>query len=134
MKTQTQGIDPPAGVDRKGTSPQPAAMAAPNAPLANAANRKLYLFARFNARAGREAAVEAAIREVIAATREETGCLAIHFFRSIGDSRLFYIHSRWRDSGAFDLHAKLPHTLRFVERIRTLIDHEFESVRTLRIE
>lgn len=109
-------------------------MIAPNEPLEDVAHRELYLFARFYALAGREAAVDTAIREVIGATREETGCLAIHSFRSIGDSRLFYIHSRWRDGGAFDSHAKLPHTLRFVERIRTLIDHEFESVRTLRIE
>lgn len=35
----------------------------------------------------------------------------------------FYVHSRWRDSAAFDLHASLPHTVRFVSAVETLIDH-----------
>lgn len=94
---------------------------------------RLFLFARFRALPGHEADLEAAIRDVITPTRAEADCLAIHLYRSTRDPGLFFIHSRWRSEAAFDAHARLPHTVRFVERVRTLIDHEFESHRTVQI-
>src|SRR6266850_1143374 len=42
------------------------------------------------------------------------------------DPRLFYIHSRWKDEAAFESHAGMPHTVRFIERVTPLIDHPFE--------
>jgi quinol monooxygenase YgiN len=39
---------------------------------------ELFIFARFHARPGHEATVAEALREVIAPTRGEPGCLAIH--------------------------------------------------------
>jgi len=77
-----------------------------------------------------ESAVVAAIREVIPPSRAEPGCLSIHGFASTRDPRLFYIHSRWIDEAAFDLHATLPHTVGFVARMTPLIDHPFEVTRT----
>jgi quinol monooxygenase YgiN len=38
----------------------------------------------------------------------------------------FYIHTRWRDMAAFERHAELPHTLRFVETVEPLLDHPFK--------
>jgi quinol monooxygenase YgiN len=85
---------------------------------------EIFIFTRFHALPGSEAAVEQALREVAAPTSEEAGCVGIHVFRSIRDPRLFYIHSRWKDEAAFDLHASLPHTVRFIERVGPLLDHE----------
>ena len=34
------------------------------------------------------------------------------------------------DESAFDRHAQLPHTMRFVDKIQTLIDHPLEATRT----
>jgi len=51
-------------------------------------------------------------------------------FRSSRDPQLFYIHSRWQDEAAFDRHASLPHTARFVARMEPLIDHPFDVART----
>jgi quinol monooxygenase YgiN len=81
---------------------------------------------------GRFLAVAAALLEVVPPTREEQGCISISAFGSIRDTRLFYIHSRWIDEPAFDGHARLPHTERFVETVRTLIDHPLEVTRTPR--
>ena len=67
---------------------------------------------------------------MVGLSRAESGCLSIHAFRSTRDPRLFYIHSRWRDETAFDHHAELPHTKRFIERIQTLIDHPLDVTRT----
>jgi quinol monooxygenase YgiN len=93
----------------------------------------LFIFARFHARPGNEGAVAAALREVIAPTREEPGCVAIHAFRGTRDPRLFYIHSRWADETAFDRHAGLPHTVRFLERVQPLIDHPLDVNRAEQI-
>jgi quinol monooxygenase YgiN len=90
---------------------------------------ELFIFARFHARAGEETNVAAALRDVLGPSRAEAGCIAIDAFASTRDPRLFYIHSRWIDEAAFDLHATLPHTVRFVDRMTRLIDHPFEVTR-----
>ena len=89
-----------------------------------------YTFVRLHAREGEESAVEEALREVTGPTREETGCLSIHTFRSTRDRRLFYIHSRWADEAAFQVHGGLPHTVRFLERVDALLDQPREVART----
>lgn len=91
---------------------------------------ELYIFARFHATPGNEAAVAAAIHEALAPSSKEPGCLSIHAFRSVRDPRLFFIHSRWVNEEAFDTHAELPHTLRFIERVQPLIDHALDVNRT----
>ena len=92
---------------------------------------ELSIFARFHAREGQDAAVAGVLRVQAAGVREERGCLAIQAYRSIRDQRLFYLHSRWADEAAFELHAELPRTVRFVERMEALIDHPFEATRAL---
>lgn len=94
---------------------------------------ELFIFARFHARPGNEDAMLEALLDVITPTREEQGCLRIHAFRSVRDPQLFYIHSHWKDESAFDYHASLPHTVRFIENVETLIDHPLEVTRAERI-
>src|SRR3954451_19198497 len=81
---------------------------------------ELFIFARFHARPGNEDAVAAAIAEVIPQSAAEAGCSSIRAFRSTRDARLFYIHSRWVDEAAFELHAEMSHTVRFLERVELL--------------
>jgi quinol monooxygenase YgiN len=92
---------------------------------------EIYIFARFHAREGQERAVDEAIREVLPPTAAESGCLGIQAFRSVRDERLFFIHSRWKDEAAFDRHAALPHTRRFLERVEAAIDHPLDVNRTV---
>ena len=94
---------------------------------------ELFIFARFHARPGHEDAVADALLDVVAPSREEPGCLSIHAFRSVRDAGLFYIHSRWKDEAAFEHHAGLPHTVRFVKRMEPLIDHTLDVTRAERI-
>lgn len=72
----------------------------------------------------------APLRDVVGPTREEPGCLAIEAYRSTRDPLLFYIHSRWIDEAAFETHAGLPHTVRFLEQVQPLIDHALDVTRT----
>ena len=94
---------------------------------------ELYIFGRFHLRAGEGGAFEEALREVLARSREEAGCLVIHGYRSIRDGRLYYVHSRWRDEEAFEVHARLPHTVKFLERVAELIDQALDVTRAERI-
>jgi quinol monooxygenase YgiN len=92
------------------------------------------VFVRLHAREGEERGVEAALREVAGASREESGCLSFHTFRAVRDRRLFYIHSRWVDAGAFERHAELAHTVRFLERVDVLLDEPRNVTRTEMME
>jgi quinol monooxygenase YgiN len=94
---------------------------------------EMFIFGRFHARPGNEGAVAEALLDVLAPSREEPGCLSIHAFRSMRDPQLFYIHSRWKDEAAFERHAGLPHTLRFVVGGAPLIDHALDVTRAGRI-
>lgn len=94
---------------------------------------ELFIFARFHAHPGQERAVEAAVREVIGPSSEEPGCVSIGAFRSTRDRQLFYIHSRWKDETAFETHAGLPHTVRFLERVAPLLDHPLDITRAERL-
>ena len=84
---------------------------------------ELFLFARFDARPGCEAALREAIRTVEGPTRVEPGCLSYQAFQSVRAPGEFYVHSRWRDRAAFELHASLPHTILFTSTVEALIDH-----------
>jgi len=95
---------------------------------------ELYIVGRFHAREGQEAAVAAALRAVVGPSRAEPGCLAITAFRATREPRLYFIHSRWKDETAFDHHAGLPHTVRFLESVQPLIDHPLDVNRVLPID
>ncbi|HKU95740.1 MAG TPA: putative quinol monooxygenase [Vineibacter sp.] len=90
---------------------------------------ELFIFARFHAREGQEAAVMAALDDVVIPSRDEPGCVTIAAYQSVRDPRLLWIHSRWIDEAAFDLHAQQPHTVRFLERVQQLIDHPLDITR-----
>lgn len=90
---------------------------------------ELFIFSRFHVRSGNESGAEEALAHVLGPSRDEAGCLSIHAFRSIRDPRLFYIHSRWINEAAFDIHAGLAHTVRFIERMEALIDHPLDVTR-----
>ena len=95
---------------------------------------ELFIFARFHARPGNESVVKEALHNVLEPTRAERDCLSIHAFQSVRDTRLFYIHSRWKDEAAFDYHAGLPHTVSFIKCVEPLIDHTLDVTRTERID
>jgi quinol monooxygenase YgiN len=97
------------------------------------AEMELVVFARFHARPGSGPAVAECILANLSPTRDEPGCLEIHAYQSVRDPELFYIHSRWKDVAAFERHAILPHTVRFLGRVEALIDHPLDVTRTEQI-
>ena len=94
----------------------------------------VHVFVRLHAAPGNDERVYDALRTVVAASRAEPGCLAMDAFRSRRDPRRFVIHSVWRDAAAFDEHARLPHTILFMETVDALVDEPRDVTRTLRLE
>ena len=88
---------------------------------------EVFVFARLHARPGKRSGVERAMFEVQGPTRAEPGCLAYGGFHSVRDPDEFYIHSRWQNLDAFECHAGLPHTVRFVASVEPLLDHPFKA-------
>ena len=78
--------------------------------------------------------MEEALGEVAGHTRGEAGCLSFHTFRGMRDGRLFFIHSRWVDEAALQVHAGLAHTARFLERVDALLDQPKEITRAEMME
>ena len=94
---------------------------------------ELYIFGRFLVLDGKESVFEAALGEVVTATRGEAGCLDVHGYRSVRNARLYYLHSRWKDVEVFEAHTKLPHTERFLERVEALLEEARDVKRCVRI-
>jgi quinol monooxygenase YgiN len=65
--------------------------------------------------------------------RAEPGCIGYQAVRGSRDPALFFIHSRWKDEAAFEHHAALPHTVRFLATVGPLIDHPLDVARAARI-
>src|SRR5713101_5177348 len=91
-------------------------------PVPLGAAMELYIFGRFLVLDGKEGAFEAALGEVVMATRAEAGCTEVYGYRGVRNARLYYLHSRWKDVEVFEAHAKLPHTEKFLERVEGLLE------------
>ena len=87
---------------------------------------EIFVFARLHAHPGQREAVRDAMYRIQGPTRVEPGCLDYGAFQSLRDPDEYYIHSRWQDQRAFDLHAELPHTVRFLAEVEPLLDHPFK--------
>jgi quinol monooxygenase YgiN len=94
---------------------------------------ELFVFTRCHAKQDLQHSVAATIQAVLIPTRQEPGCLKIEAFASTADHRLFFIHSYWKDEAAFDHHLQLPHTVKFLEAIQTLIDQPMDVTRSRRL-
>lgn len=87
----------------------------------------VFVFGRFHARPGKRDELRQAMFDVQGPTKAEPGCLDYGAFHSVRDPDEFFIHSRWQDLAAFEHHAELAHTQRFLASLETLLDHPFKA-------
>ena len=88
-----------------------------------------HFIVRFEPQAGKEAAFREEMVRVAETSRGESGCLGIEVFESVREPLVFAIHSEWTDEAAFELHATLPHTVRFLEAAEKLLTHRVQGLR-----
>jgi quinol monooxygenase YgiN len=93
----------------------------------------VHFFVRFEPPAGKEKDFREELLRVVAPTRAETGCLAMHVFESLREPLVFAIHSEWADEAAFERHAQLPHTIRFIGAAEELLGRPVQGLRSREI-
>ena len=87
---------------------------------------EVFIFARLHAAPGKRDSVREAMWRIQGPTRKEPGCLSYGAFESLRDPDEFVIHTHWKELSAFEAHAELPHTVRFVAEVEPLLDHPFK--------
>ena len=93
----------------------------------------MHFIVRFEPQPGKEAEFRQAMLRNVEPSRAEKGCLALRTFESIREPKVFAIYSEWVDEAAFELHARLPHTVRFLEAAEKLLTHPVQGLRTREI-
>jgi quinol monooxygenase YgiN len=78
---------------------------------------------------GKEAAFREELLRVNGPSRAEKGCLRIDVFESVREPIMFAVYSEWVDEESFEVHANLPHTLRFLEAAQMLLSHPVQGLR-----
>ena len=93
----------------------------------------IHFLVRLEPLSGKHAEFREELLRVVTTSRTEVGCLAIHAFESLREPFEFAIHSEWADGAAFELHATLPHTVRFLRAAEKLLTHPVQGLRSREI-
>jgi quinol monooxygenase YgiN len=91
---------------------------------------ELDVFARFSRRPGQEERMAQVLREQARAVRLEPGGLYIQPCRSKREPSRFFLFSRWTDEPAFQVHADLDATSRFISTMEQLSDQPVDVHRS----
>src|SRR5262249_18397840 len=92
-----------------------------------------HFIVRFEPLPGKEAEFREELFRVNEPSRAEVGCLKIDLFESLKEPYLFAVHSEWVDEASFELHATLPHTVKFLAAAEKLLPHPVQGLRLYRI-
>ncbi len=92
-----------------------------------------HFIVRFEPLLGKENAFREELLRVNEPSRAETGCLSIEVFESLRPPTVFAVYSEWVDEASFELHATLPHTVRFLAAAETLLSHPVQGLRLRQI-
>ncbi len=93
----------------------------------------VHFIVRLVPRSGAVAEFRDELFRVVPPSRAEPGCLSIHAFESLREPPEFAIHSEWADEPAFERHAQMPYTVRFVEAAEQLLTHPIQGLRSREI-
>ena len=88
-----------------------------------------HFIVRFEPLPGKEAAFRDELLRINQPSRAETGCLSLEVFESLREPSVFAVHSECSDEASFELHATLPHTVRFLAAAETLLTHPVQGLR-----
>ena len=84
--------------------------------------QQVTIIATLHARPGMEQALEARMRTMIAATRQEPGCIRYDLQRSELDSASYVMIEYWADAQALQLHFDSPHMAALSQDLPELLD------------
>jgi quinol monooxygenase YgiN len=82
--------------------------------------KTITVVATFQARAGKEAELRAALTGLVAPTRKENGCLNYDLHVSPESSGRFLFHENWTSKAALETHLQSPHVQALLPRVDEL--------------
>ena len=94
----------------------------------------IVVVATMRSKAGRESEVRDVLRELVAVTRAETGCLLYDLHVREGDPTLFMFYERWESDAALDAHLTSPHVGDAFAKLGELLESSPEILRFVRVE
>lgn len=83
---------------------------------------KLTIVVQIKARSGQDGALEQALREVVAPTHSEPGCIRFALHRSSSDKGSFLLVERWASQVALDEHLQQPYIRTLFEKMADLAE------------
>jgi quinol monooxygenase YgiN len=81
----------------------------------------LTLVVHIRARQGKEAELRQALKDLLAPTREEEGCVNYDLYAGRDDPGLFVMLENWRSAQLWQRHMEAPHLHRFKARADVLV-------------
>ncbi|GIX50286.1 MAG: antibiotic biosynthesis monooxygenase [Limisphaera sp.] len=88
--------------------------------------KPLIVIASIQARPGRENDLEQALRDLVAPTRHEPGCIRYDLHRSQDRPGRFLFYEVWTDRAHLEEHLRRPHLQAFLARVPELVEGEPE--------
>jgi len=85
-------------------------------------SKEVTVFATFVPKPGMERAVESVLREVLAPTRDEPGCLRFDLFISASTPVTFHLYETFSERSAIDTHRRTPHYQAYRAKIESLLE------------
>ena len=96
-------------------------------------NEPFHFIVRFTPKEGRADDFRRIMVETAVHSRAEADCVGLEMFESLREPKEFSLHSVWTSEDAFEHHATLPHTERFIEASRELLTHEIKGMRLRKV-
>lgn len=82
----------------------------------------LTVIARIRAKSGMVRRVRDALRNLVAPTRQEIGCLNYDLHQSADDPTQFLFYENWTSGKELEIHSRSPHILAFRELAKGLLE------------
>ena len=92
---------------------------------------KITIVVHIKARPGQDTALEQALREVVAPTHSEHGCIRFALHRSSTDKGGFLLVERWESQAALDEHLQRPYIRTLFEKMADLAESSIAEPYTL---
>ena len=93
----------------------------------------VHFFAQFEPSPDSAVEFRCELLRVVQSTGAEPGCRSIRVFESLRQPVAFAMHSEWEDEAAFELHAQLAHTVRFLAAAGRILGHPVQGLRASEI-
>lgn len=89
-------------------------------------SEELTVIARLKAKAGMEDIVSASLKQLIAPTRAEAGCLDYVLHRDNNDPAIWILYERWVSRAALDAHFQQPYMQQLLASAPQMLDGDVD--------